>query len=395
VPESSPSEITRDERVAPPLPVVGPDSDQARRATSDESAVAEGDSRAEPSGAKPEPSAASLLVITVEDGTSMAVAAEGSETPAERPPFASGEATPSVEARDVETPGDERPTVASPIAAGDGEPATGGVPTLAEVAASTTSASAPVAQNGPGSPTPIEPVAALSNGVLVEPPPGPAQPTAGDLVLGMASASPVVVAGDAASSAVGEVAEPRGENAAFAAPAGAAAAPIAALPEAHPLCESIGPFSDRAAASRAQHAMVAPLRAATLREERVTRAVRHWVLAPVQPSKEAAAEYLASLGQAGVKDAWRIPSGPLAGRLAVGVFQSAGNARKHADMLARKGVAAEVHAPKEVEQSRVYWVDYERPADAPPPDAGAGRGKPARQIVARSCGRVAGSGALP
>jgi hypothetical protein len=161
------------------------------------------------------------------------------------------------------------------------------------------------------------------------------------------------------------------------------------------VCESIGPFADRAAAARTQAGMAEPLRDSTIREERSSRPVRHWVLAPVQPSKEATADYLTSLGQAGVKDAWRIPSGPLAGRLAVGVFQSAENARKHADMLASKGVPAEVHAPKDLEPVRAYWVDYGRPADAPLPDVGAGRGQRALQIVSRPCGRVAAPCALP
>jgi hypothetical protein len=172
------------------------------------------------------------------------------------------------------------------------------------------------------------------------------------------------------------------------APSAAVASPVEPR-EVPYVCESIGPFADRAAAARTQAGMAEPLRDSTIREERSSRPVRHWVLAPVQPSKEATADYLTSLGQAGVKDAWRIPSGPLAGRLAVGVFQSAENARKHADMLASKGVPAEVHAPKDLEPVRAYWVDYGRPADAPLPDVGAGRGQRALQIVSRPCGRVA------
>jgi hypothetical protein len=157
------------------------------------------------------------------------------------------------------------------------------------------------------------------------------------------------------------------------------------------LCESIGPFAERPAAIRVQAGIQAPLRGATIREERSPRATRHWVLAPVQPSKDATSEYLANLGQAGVRDAWRIPNGPLAGRLAVGVFQSAENARKHADMLASKGVASEVVAPKDLEPIRVYWVDYERPADIASPSAGPAP----RKVVPRACGRVAGPGGLP
>jgi hypothetical protein len=166
------------------------------------------------------------------------------------------------------------------------------------------------------------------------------------------------------------------------APATAPAAP-AAPREVEYLCESIGPFAERPAAARLQAGIQAPLRGATIREERSPRAVRHWVLAPAQPSKEATSEYLTNLGQAGVRDAWRIPNGPLAGRLAVGVFQSAENARKHADMLASKGVAAEVVAPKDLEPIRVYWVDYERPADVAfrAPDRRRGRSCPGPAVA--------------
>jgi hypothetical protein len=174
------------------------------------------------------------------------------------------------------------------------------------------------------------------------------------------------------------------------APATAPAAP-AAPREVEYLCESIGPFAERPAAVRFQAGIQAPLRGATIREERSPRAVRHWVLAPVQPSKEATSEYLTNLGQAGVKDGWRIPNGPLAGRLAVGVFQSAENARKHADMLASKGVVAEVVAPKDLEPIRVYWIDYERPADVASPSTGPAP----RKVVSRACGRVAGPGGVP
>lgn len=215
----------------------------------------------------------------------------------------------------------------------------------------------------------------------------------------VATAAPAAVADSAAASGMAAPAptEPPGVamgQAPMAVPADGEK-PAAAAREVTYVCESIGPFADRAAALGAQGGIVAPLRAAALREERPARQTRHWVLAPVQPSKEATADYLTRLGQAGVRDAWRIPNGPLAGRLAVGVFQSLGNARKHADMLAAKGVAAEVHAPKDLEPNRIYWVDYERPADVAPPDLGGGRSQPALRIVGRTCGRVAGPRALP
>jgi len=154
------------------------------------------------------------------------------------------------------------------------------------------------------------------------------------------------------------------------------------------LCESLGPFRDRAAAERIGESLQAPLRAVELREERIARTSRYWVLAPAQPDRQALADYIGRLEQAGVRDAWRIPSGPFAGRLAVGVFQAAANARKHADMLEARGVAAEIHAPKDEE--RRYWIDYERPADADAPERAGERSRPAPQIVPRDCGRVAG-----
>jgi hypothetical protein len=167
-----------------------------------------------------------------------------------------------------------------------------------------------------------------------------------------------------------------------------ASEPVSESREVLYLCESLGPFRERAAAARILESLQAPLRDVALREERVARTTRYWVLAPVQPDRQALADYVGRLEQAGVRDAWRIPSGPFAGRLAVGVFQSAGNARKHADMLEAQGVAAEVHAPKDEE--RRYWIDYERPADADAPEPAAARSLPSPQIVPRDCGRVAG-----
>lgn len=258
------------------------------------------------------------------------------------------------------------------------------------------------AMPGAAEPTPAEPIASAPTGLSEGAAPEPVGEPAAERVPVPVAESVEVVASAAAASADAAVdAGPAVAAQAAALPVvDADAAPVQEPPpavepqEVRYLCESIGPFADRPTALGVQSSINPPLRGATLREERVTRPGRHWVLAPVQPSKEATAEYLASLAQAGVKDAWRIPSGPLAGRLAVGVFQLAENARKHADMLAAKGVAAEVHAPKAVE-GRVYWVDYERPADAPPPQPGAAGNRAGRQIVPRDCSRVARPGTLP
>jgi hypothetical protein len=106
------------------------------------------------------------------------------------------------------------------------------------------------------------------------------------------------------------------------------------------------------------------------------------VLGPAQPNKEAVAAYLSALQAAGVKDAWRAQSGVLAGRLVVGVFSTDENARRHAAMLAGKGVPTEIRK-QQTDETR-WWVDVRRGGDAASVHAPDGV-----QVVPRDCGRVA------
>ena len=332
------------------------------------------------------PPQASVAAVTTADADLKRAAADGAAAPAAdvgrhaepmpQPPVRSA-AEPAVAAQDASAPPPEQSPVAAP---GEQEQVSGAAPAAVAEIPATRGDAQPEAPAVSDATAPAQPVDDGS-------PPAPVPPAvaAPHLVLEDASV-PVEPAAVAAAPEPAAIAPSPGTSAA---PAEPVAPPVEARGVLY-LCESIGPFAERSAAVRFQAGVAAPLRGATVREERSSRPVRQWVLAPVQPSKEATAEYLTSLSQAGVKDAWRIPNGPLAGRLAVGVFQSAENARKHADMLAAKGVASEIQAPKDLEPIRVYWVDYERPADAPPPDVGVGRPQPPRQVVSRSCGRVAG-----
>jgi hypothetical protein len=335
------------------------------------------------------PPQASVAAATTADADLKRAAADGAAAPAAdvarhagtaepmpQPPVLSA-AEPAVAAQDESAPPPEQSPVTAP---GEQEQVSAAAPdAVADIPATRSDAQ----QEAPAVSEATAPVEPVDDGSPPTPvPPAVAVPR---LVLEDASV-PVEPAAVAAAPEPAAIAPSPGASAA---PAEPVAPPVEAR-EVLYLCESIGPFAERSAAVRFQAGVAAPLRGAAVREERSSRPVRQWVLAPVQPSKEATAEYLTSLSQAGVKDAWRIPSGPLAGRLAVGVFQSAENARKHADMLAAKGVASEIQAPKELEPIRVYWVDYERPAEAPPPDVGVGRPQPPRQVVSRSCGRVAG-----
>ncbi len=149
------------------------------------------------------------------------------------------------------------------------------------------------------------------------------------------------------------------------------------------VCETVGPFPQRGLAD-AFIALLPPVMATDgMREERVPKPTRHWALAPVQPSKEAASAYLAALQAAGIKDAWRAQSGVFTGRLVVGVFSTEENARRHAAMLAGKGVATEIRK-QQAEEVR-WWVDLRRGSeDGRTLDVPEGL-----QVTPRECGRVA------
>lgn len=154
---------------------------------------------------------------------------------------------------------------------------------------------------------------------------------------------------------------------------------------APPVCESTGPFRDRATAERYAATLEAPISGASPREEVITKAGRYWVLAPA--ARDADPAYRQALGEAGIHDAWRVRSGPLAGRLSLGAFQVEDNARKQVATLAAKGIATELQALRE--QDRRWWVDYERPFGTPAPAVAALRGEAPRQVVERRCGLVA------
>jgi hypothetical protein len=159
-------------------------------------------------------------------------------------------------------------------------------------------------------------------------------------------------------------------------------APVAVVSApAATICESVGPFRDRATAQRYASSLRAPIEAAVLREEVTVKPARFWVLAPAGQGGDAG--YRQSLATAGVQDAWRVSGGPLAGRLSLGVFQVEENARKQVAMLAARGVASELQAVRE--QERRWWVDYERPEGA---RTRAESGGTAR-VVERPCARVA------
>lgn len=153
--------------------------------------------------------------------------------------------------------------------------------------------------------------------------------------------------------------------------------------ESRVVCETVGPFPQRGMADAFIASLPTAVASNGVREERASRPARHWVLGPVQASREAVAAYLAALQAAGIRDAWRAQSGALAGRLVVGVFSTEENARRHAAMLAGKGVATEIRR-LQGEETR-WWVDTRHTgSDTTYPDVPDGV-----QVAPRHCGRVA------
>lgn len=165
----------------------------------------------------------------------------------------------------------------------------------------------------------------------------------------------------------------------------AAVPPAVVTARTRSVCESVGPFRDRTAAERHAAALRPPFAGVGVREEVSARPARHWVVAPA--SKDADPAYRRALGDAGVQDAWRVKSGPLAGRLSLGAFQVEENARKHVAALAARGIAVELQTVKE--QERQWWIDYERPEDTPSPARSSAGAESPRQVVERRCSRVA------
>ncbi len=147
------------------------------------------------------------------------------------------------------------------------------------------------------------------------------------------------------------------------------------------ICESVGPFRDRAAAERHASSLRAPVEGGVVREEVTIKPARYWVLAPSVQGGDAG--YRQALAAAGIQDAWRVNSGPFAGRLSLGAFQVEDNARKQVAMLAAQGIASELQTVKE--QERRWWIDYERPAGVP----ASARTLGTARVVERRCARVA------
>lgn len=257
-------------------------------------------------------------------------------------------------------------------------------PEAAAAPAETMPETAPVAGPGDVSTRPLiaEPPAESDANTLASPP---------DSAPRMAPGGPEALAVDempAASTptAVTAPAEPAVVTSAQAEAGGegeiSALAMVAVSPMPAPmLCESVGPFRDRAAAERYASSLRVPVLGVAVREEVTTKPARYWVLAPAAQGGDTV--YREALAAAGIQDAWRVNSGPFAGRLSLGAFQVEDNARKQVAMLAARGIASELQQVKEPE--RRWWIDYERPDGVPVPAKTLGTAR----VVERRCARVA------
>jgi hypothetical protein len=297
-----------------------------------------------------------------------------------------GDALPVPDASDIGRAQAAAPIAADPLPAvplapsadGGAEAAAAPVETTSEAALAVADGAPPIETPANASTRPLdaEPPAE-SNESASAPYPDAKPPTGSDVpdapVAAEAPATPAPTEPAVAASARAEA----GESADTSAPTTTAVTPMPATM----ICESFGPFRDRAAAERHASSLRSPVEGVVVREEITTKPVRYWVLAPVVQGGDAV--YRQALAAAGIQDAWRVNSGPFAGRLSLGAFLVEDNARKQVAMLAAQGIASELQTVKE--QERRWWIDYERPEGVP----ASARTLGTARVVERRCARVA------
>lgn len=155
-----------------------------------------------------------------------------------------------------------------------------------------------------------------------------------------------------------------------------AAGPAVAPPPAG-LCLRLGPFAGPAARSGAGEALAAIGVETTPFEDRSGASSGWDVFLPAQASRAEAAELAGRLKAQGVDDVFVMNDGVNANRIALGRFSSEAGARRRADELRGKGVAAMIEArgsgtpriwldarlPEGMGQARVAQIAASKPLD--------------------------------
>jgi len=168
------------------------------------------------------------------------------------------------------------------------------------------------------------------------------------------------------------------------APAAAPTTVVATVPLAGLLCVAVGPFDDQAVASATAEKLRTAGVVVDVREESGQLRTGYWVHLPPFPSREAAEQVAADLGQRGAGELFIVTASEQRHAISLGLFSTPERADQRAAEVGELG-----YRPRIAERFRegpVYWLEYREPAemvfDVAPLLLGM---DPAIQRSARSC----------
>ena len=122
-------------------------------------------------------------------------------------------------------------------------------------------------------------------------------------------------------------------------------------------CQTIGPLKDAPQADQVMAAVAGQAKWIDLREERLPAIEGYQILSPKQASLEDARSLTEKMTAAGFNDFYILKSGPLWGRVALGVYRDKQRAEETRAKLAALGFETNL-LPRSTRQSR-YWLEVE------------------------------------
>lgn len=144
--------------------------------------------------------------------------------------------------------------------------------------------------------------------------------------------------------------------------------PEVVAPAAKPVCASIGPFAN-AAAAKATRGYLQGLGKVDSHQQTGQQRVGYWVLVPPQASRAAAESIAAQLKAKGIKDYWIVSKGEVKNGISLGVFSQKDNADAFIKRARAKGFTVELREKtKPVEQ---LWLDYRGNKPVTPAELGS------------------------
>ena len=129
-------------------------------------------------------------------------------------------------------------------------------------------------------------------------------------------------------------------------------------------CQTLGPFSEREAASAAAARLGGFGLPARPRAVDASERLGFWVHPPPAADREAAGSVVEALRSAGVRDYYVVVDGDARNAVSLGVFRERAGAEQHAARLRAMGFQVEVG--ERLRESTAWWVDFPAPASGSP-----------------------------